>query len=293
MGIPTDQLESIFIPFQQLGSHHQKLEGTGLGLSISQRLVETMGGQLQVESLIGKGSLFWFEMPLPKVENYKEAPSIASPMVVGFQSTEEKKNFTLLVVDDLKPNRAFLVNLLSELGFCVLEANHGQEALALAEQRLPEVILTDLIMPVMDGFELARHIRQSARLKASVIIANSASVFEHHQRQSIEAGCNEFLAKPIRMEELLLVLQKYLPIEWVYKPTVPVEIGNSTMVGPSPAQAQELLDWVRRGNVKRILEKVTQLEHQDAKLFLFAQATKNLAKNFEMSKLRELVERYL
>ncbi len=294
MGIPADQLESIFIPFQQLGSHHQKLEGTGLGLSISQRLVETMGGQLQVESLTGKGSLFWFEMRLPKVEHYKGGTSIASPMVVGFQPTGEKKTFTLLVADDLKPNRAFLVNLLSELGFCVLEANHGQEALALAEQRLPEVILTDLFMPLMDGFELARQIRHSATLKDSVIIANSASVFEHHQRQSIEAGCNEFLAKPIRMEELLRILQKYLPIEWVYKkPAVSIEMGTSAMVGPSTVQAQELLDLIRRGNVKRILEKVTQLEHQDAKLSLFAKETKDLAKNFEMSKLRELVERYL
>lgn len=297
-GIAANHLESIFYPFQQIGTHSQQLEGTGLGLSISQRLVTALGGQLQVTSLLGQGSLFWFKIPLPEVQGFRDTYPTQSPIIIGFTTSGEQKKFTILVVDDMKQNRLFLVNLLSELGFEVMEANEGQEALAVAEQYLPDLILTDLIMPGMNGFELATAIRQSPRLRDKVVIANSASVFEHHQRQSLEAGCNEFIDKPIRAEVLLASLQKYLPIEWVYRDASGTadklsNVVKSKMVGPSPTQAAILLDMIKRGNIKKIVENVTQLGQQEVQLSAFVVAVKTLAKNFEMSKLKDLVEPFI
>ncbi len=300
IGISTDHLHRLFTPFQQVGTHSQRLEGTGLGLSISKQLVETMGGQLQVESLLGHGSVFWFEISLPEAPDFIDANPINYPLIVGFRSQDpQRPKFTVLVVDDKAPNRLFLANLLKELGFSVLEANDGKEALELTYNCLPDIILTDLFMPVMDGFELAKAIRQSPLLSHLIVIANSASVFEHHQHQSLAAGCQEFLAKPIRTEQLLEVLHKYLPLEWICQTPTDATSNSSitsnttTMVAPSPAQAAILLDLIKRGNVKRIIEQISQFQQQNGQLTRFAEVVKTLAKNFEMMKLRELVESYL
>ena len=308
MGIPVEQLEAIFLPFQQIGDQSQQMEGTGLGLPISKQLVEMMGGQLQIESFVGTGSIFWFEIPLQEVQGAMNIKRTQQATIIGYKEVDREhlnqkrevfftpKNspFTLLVVDDQWQNRAFLVNLLKDLGFHLLEANNGKEALNLALEYYPDMIITDLVMPVMNGFELTQKIRETAQLKNIVVIADSANVFEHHQHKSLEVGCNEFIAKPIRTEILLDLLQKYLPLEWVYeKPkTSSLLVQEETQipyVAPSSEQALVLFKLIMSGNIKKIIENVEQLELQDAKFSAFAQKVKKLAKGFEMSKLKKLV----
>jgi PAS domain S-box-containing protein len=309
MGVPTDQLEAIFLPFRQIGDLSPQMEGTGLGLSIARQLVEMMGGQLQVESLVGTGSIFWFEISLPEVQGAMNIKRTRQATIIGYKRVDQhlinheaflipkKLLLTLLIVDDKWQNRAFLVNLLTDLGFLLLEANNGKEALDLAIEHFPDIIITDLVMPVMDGFELARKIRQDAILKDIVIFADSANVFEQHQRMSLEAGCNEFIGKPIRTEILLDLLQKHLPLEWVYDR---IEIPDSfqfdpktPLIGPSSIQASALFKLIRTGNIKKIIENAEQLEQQESKLSPFAQRVKQLAKAFEMSKLKEIVKLYI
>ena len=309
MGIPADKLEAIFLPFQQIGDQSKQVEGTGLGLPISKQLVEMMGGPLQIESFVGIGSIFWFEIPLPEVQGAVNIKRTQQATIIGYKEVDREylnqkrevfftpKNspFTLLVVDDQWQNRAFLVNLLKDLGFHLLEANNGKEALNLALEHYPDMIITDLVMPIMDGFELTQKIRESAQLKDIIVIADSANVFEHHQHKCLKAGCNEFIAKPIRTEILLDLLQKYLPLEWVYeKPemlslSVHEEEAQIPYVAPSSEQALVLFKLIMTGNIKKIIENVEQLEQQDAKLSAFAQKVKKLAKNFEMSKLKKLI----
>ena len=239
--------------------------------------------------------------------------SSEKPTIIGYNNKkplEQSQNdqlpttndpLKILLVDDKWQNRIFLVELLTNLGFSVLEANNGKEALDLALENRPELILTDLVMPLMDGFELTRQIRQSAQLKNIVVIAASANVFENQQHQSQLAGCNEFIAKPINTKKLLDLLQKYLPLEWQYdnaekQSTLPNQKPAATtvpMTGPNFEQASILFKIIMSGNIKKIIENVTQLEQQDAKLAAFAKEVNRLAKRFEMSKLKKLINPYI
>ncbi|BAP55333.1 signal transduction histidine kinase [Thioploca ingrica] len=300
-GISAVDRETIFLPFRQLSQQNHLIEGTGLGLSISKHLVEMMDGQLYVESILGQGSLFWFEIKLPEVQAISKPPRSNSPTVIGYRRRIDKiqtdadtkdKPFTLLIVDDKWANRQVLVNLLTELGFQVLEADNGQEALELAHKNQPDLIITDLMMPTMDGFELTRQIRQTTSLQTTVVIAASASVFEHHRRQSIQAGCSEFIAKPINTQVVLDLLSHYLLLDWIYEeptPTIPVTTAITPAIKPSAAQMATLFKLVMTGKVQKIIEYTTQLEQQDPSLSPFAQEVRYLAKNFEMNKLRALV----
>ncbi|MDM8560127.1 PAS domain S-box protein [Candidatus Parabeggiatoa sp. HSG14] len=316
-GIPAEQLEKIFLPFQQIGDQSKQTEGSGLGLSISKQLVEKMGGQLQMESLLGTGSLFWFEIPLQEVQGFVDKNRTQQATIIGYKKIgnspliKNNKIFSMpnskfpdaplkiLVVDDRWQNRAFLVNLLKDLKFIILEANNGKEALDLTLKNFPDIIITDLVMPVMDGFEFTKSIRQSARLKDMVVIATSANVFDHQQKKGLDAGCNEFIAKPISTEKLLDLLQKYLPLEWIYdidtssKPSSQSEEIDQTAFFIEPEQAATLFKLVMGGNIKKIIQNVTQLKQQDAKLSPFANEVIKLAKNFEMSKLKKIIQPYI
>jgi PAS domain S-box-containing protein len=312
-GIPIEHLESVFLPFQQIGDQHQQQEGTGLGLAISRQLVNMMEGQLHVETLVGTGSLFWFDIPLPVIEGFTESQSLQLMDIIGYErkAPKEKGNenqnlstvpFQILLVDNKWQNRAFLMSLLTDLGFEVLEAIDGKEALTLAQQNLPDLIITDLRMPVMDGFELTRQIRQSTLLKTIPVIAASANVFEHQQQKSLAVGCDAFLAKPIQTKHLFVILQKYLPLKWIYdrdknSSSISSNQGETTIlmpiVGPSLEQATTLFKWIKRGNIKKIIENVAQFEEQDARLSPFANEVRKLASHFEMSKLKKFVKPYI
>lgn len=235
-GIPTEDMDKIFRPFQQASNHDINTEGTGLGLSITQKLVDMMNGELQVKSTLGEGSIF--EVVLPLANSAEVSQSKYEQQVVPFIKVShnvqqeidvsESKQHTMpigfaeaackvLVVDDKQENRAVVRHLLEPLGFEVLEAEDGQQGLEQACEHLPELILMDLIMPVMNGFECTRQIRQHSKLSDTVIIAASASVFEEDQQKSLAAGCNDFTAKPIQAALLLPQLQKHLNLTWLYE----------------------------------------------------------------------------
>jgi len=215
IGIAQKQLDVIFKDFQQVGDKNRQIQGTGLGLAISRRLVDIMGGQLQVTSELNQGSTFWFDLPLPFVHEV-DNPTISEEthLIIGIQGNHKPM---ILVVDDQVNNRQFLVRFLTSLGFYVVEANDGQAGLAKAIEVNPEVIITDLLMPNMNGFELIQELRQSTQLKDKVIIATSASVYETDRQESLAVGSDDFLPKPIKVELLLEQLQRYLKLEWIYR----------------------------------------------------------------------------
>ena len=213
IGIDPQNLTRIFQPFEQVDKYEVPEVGIGLGLSISKQLVELMGGELQVKSELGKGSTFWFDIVCPeiKVSSNVEADSVRE--IVGYKGDR----LTLLVVDDVKTSRLLLQDILESLGFKVIVANNGQQGLQLALERQPDLILTDLFMPIKTGFSLIAELRQNNTFARIPIIAVSASSFEEIERHSRASGCNDFLEKPISDRQLLILLGKHLNLEWIYK----------------------------------------------------------------------------
>jgi predicted ATPase/signal transduction histidine kinase/DNA-binding NarL/FixJ family response regulator/tRNA A-37 threonylcarbamoyl transferase component Bud32 len=267
IGIEPSKLGEIFLPFHQVGDGRRMVEGTGLGLAISENLVRMMGGELKVKSTSGKGSIFWLDLNLPEVLEWTEVDKTNLRNIVGFKGTKRK----VLVVDDKWENRSILVNLLEPLGFEILEAVDGQDALNKASEFEPDVIFMDFVMPVMDGFETTRRLRQETNLKDIVVIATSASVFDYNQQSSREAGCNDFLPKPMRVNEVLERLQFHLGLEWVYEEAVVNSQGsgasgkdqprtdneqltNTQLIAPPPEELAVLFDLAMRGHIRGILQ---------------------------------------
>ena len=236
LGIAPQDLHKIFEPFQQVGEHSHQAEGTGLGLPITKRFVEIMGGELHVASELGKGSVFWVELELPEVTEFHHQPLQTQPKVIGF----EGQSYCILVIDDKWENRSVMTNLLILFGFQVIEAANGQEGLEKISEICPDLIITDLVMPVLDGFEFIRCVRENLQFAAIPIIVASASVFEQDQASSVAAGCNDFMAKPFRVETLLELLAKHLKIQWIHEtslnPSVnPAKIPELPPSEPVPA----------------------------------------------------------
>ena len=297
IGMTPEHLTKIFLPFEQVGERRHKTEGTGLGLAISQKIVELMGGEIKVKSTLGKGSVFWFDLDLPELEQSTDASQTEQRNIIGFKGEKSK----ILVVDDKWSNRAVLVNLLSPLGFEIIEAVDGQDCLKKAAEFKPDCILMDLVMPVMDGFEATRQIRQLTELKGVVVIATSASVFDQNQRQSFQAGCNDFISKPVGYEILLERLRVHLKLEWIYEEKEEVKKikdenkhSLATAIVPPPSdEVNALLDLAMRGNIKAILERVALIEELDEKFVPFVTEVRKLAKGFHVKQIRELLKTYL
>ena len=203
IGIPPDQIETIFGAFEQThGQDTRKYGGTGLGLSISRRLCEMMGGEITVESTPGKGSTFTVHLPHVAIV-YDHVPAVTSetPELEAFDPA------TVLVVDDVANNRELLVKIFEKSAIRVLTARDGEEAVALFEQAHPDLVLMDLRMPRMDGYEATRRIKEIA--PKTPVIALTASVMRRdRQRDLLFDG---FLGKPIERSALLSLLGRFLP----------------------------------------------------------------------------------
>jgi len=292
IGIASDELSKIFMPFQQVGERNYKAQGTGLGLTISKQLVEVMGGKLNVKSTLGQGTTFWIDIDLPGVLE-AEMAFVDKREIIGVKGQPK-----ILVIDDQKENRSFLTHLLTQLGFEMAEASGGMEGVEKALLFQPDAILMDLMMPQMDGFETTRLIRQSTIRKEVGIIGMSASAFKEYQEKSLAAGCNDFIAKPIKADEIMEKLREHLNLEWEYEEKLPVKEDKQTskklpIVAPPKKMAKMFYNLAMQGNVADIIDKAAQLEKTNEKLKAFAKELQRLANEFKIRKIRELIKPYL
>jgi signal transduction histidine kinase/DNA-binding NarL/FixJ family response regulator len=289
VGILPDQLERIFQPFEQAGEADKRAEGAGLGLTISQQIVQQMGGQLQVESEVGRGSTFWFEVTLPVTEGAAKDEPKPVRDIVGYESTRR----VVLVVDDKLYNRLLLVDMLAPLGFELHTANDGQQAVDMALEMQPDAIIMDLVMPVKTGFEAVREIRQQPELQHAVIIAASASVLEADQEKSLVAGCDAFLPKPVKRERLLDLLAMHLELRWVYaEPESEAEESAGPMVPPPAEELAVLHDLARSGRIWDIRQRALRLAERDAAYRPFFEKLQALTKGFEIEQLLAFIEQF-
>ena len=294
-GIPIDRIQNIFQAFEQVGNRSSQSEGTGLGLTISQRIVELMGSKIQVQSEEGVGSEFWFDiLPLTSTTFVRPPPSEDTPNIIGYEGPRRQ----ILIIDDHWENRSVLVDLLTPLGFQVAEAGNGQAGLDSIEKLSPDLIITDLVMPVMDGYELLQQLRKNGALQHLKVLVSSASVAQIDREQSIAAGGDDFLAKPLQLDELLPLLGKHLQLTWKYARTnanhsLSLDDKSSSMtelVLPPETDLQILLELIQDGMVNKSIATAEQIGQKNILYQPFATRIIKLAKEFQIDRLEIFIQ---
>jgi PAS domain S-box-containing protein len=313
-GMRSEQLSKIFLPFEQVGDSWRKVEGIGLGLAITKNLVSLMEGQLFVESALGEGSIFRFDVDLPVVSSKidsqprksraKNGKFVTEPhdssmltrftrfAIVGFEGKSRK----ILVVDDNVTNRSVIINLLEPIGFEIIEASNGEEGIEIATQEKPDLIITNLLMPVMDGLEMTQRLRSLPQLQDICVIVSSASVFESDRQKSREAGCNDFIPKPIQSEELLEKIQNYLGVVWKTEPLELLTANNEAtkeIIAPPPSELATLLSCAKIGDIAGVEAEAIRFLQLSPEYVTFANKLLQLAQEFEEQEILKLVKQYI
>ena len=286
IGIPAEELNKIFQPFQQVLAAQQRVQGTGLGLAISQHLVELMGGSITVQSEPGQGSVFRFELNLPARAQKPKAAAESERKITGYKGETR----TILVIDDVDTDRVMLQDALEPLGFKTLAAADGLAGLRLAKQTQPDLILADVRMPRMNGYEMTRRLRElNNRLP---VIGISAGAYNNDRQKCIDAGCNEFISKPVDMIRLFELLKEHLSLEWIYRDVKAEEDpDNRDIVFPPAEKVKTLLELVEIGDIDGALEWLAQVENLDAQYRPFAAKIRYLAEQFRIDDIQQLFER--
>ena len=294
VGIAPKELEKIFSAFEQVGDTRRRSEGTGLGLAISRRLVEVMGGMLQVKSAIGEGSTFWFDVTLPVAAEVSQTEPAEERTVSGYRGSRR----SILIADDKPYNRQMLRHLLEPVGFDVREVSNGRELLDAAQEHTPDAIITDMLMPVMTGFEAVQELRKLPDVQEIPILAVSASAFDQDPRRNPLAGSNAFLLKPIRAHRLFDTLGMLLHLDWIYaaapsEPSTPADSSGAVEAFPPvpPEMLEDLRYLSKRGNMQGIRQKATTLKALDEQFSELADRLEQLAKTFAEEDIQELLDR--
>ena len=292
IGMSAQQRERLFQPFEQVGDARRRAAGTGLGLAISQQLVRLMGGTIRVDSAPGKGSTFSFELAVRAAAG---TPAVVPSLghIVGYQGERKR----LMIVDDVPQNRAMLVDLLQEIGFVVAVASNGLECLVLLDSFKPDLIVMDVMMPVIDGNETTRRIRRMPGWATIPIVAVTASVGSDDERQSREAGANAFLGKPVNLEILLDTIGRLLSLDWITEEPPPEPDTSETeaqagLVVPPAEEIDILWKLVRIGSMREVRERADHLQALDPAYGPFAARLRTLAQGYHSKNLAAFVARY-
>ena len=292
-GIDPARQAKIFDPFVQ-GTDERVRKGTGLGLSISKAHAELMGGTLEVESELGKGALFRLRLPAEIAEATDIITSVEDkPRVIGLAPTEKTRR--ILVADDNRENLLLLKSLLEEVGFLVLEAENGQEAVTAFKKEAPDLIWMDMRMPVMDGYEAVRQIRQCSGGDTVPIIAITASAFYEQHDEILAAGCDDMVIKPFQAHEIFEIMGRFLDIEYIYEPVSEAASARAHAGGLTAAMLADLPDeWLQELrettlalNREAALEVIARINDQAPEV---AAGLREIVDNYQMAELRDLLE---
>lgn len=293
IGIDADSFDKIFQPFEQTDNTKHVIEGTGLGLAISQKIVELMDSQIQVKSTLGVGSTFGFKVSYPLAEDWIRADLQQQGLgqLIGYEGKRRK----ILVVDDRWENRSVIVNLLEPLGFELLEAQDGQDGLTKAKSFLPDLIITDLLMPNLNGYGFIQQLRGMAEFQLLPVIASSAHLSGVERQTCTETGFNGFLAKPIKAPELIKQLQLLLKLDWHYEPkaeSVSTD-GQSVMVAPSSDMLVPLYEAAERGYIADVQAEVSRLQQLGSEYTVFVDKLLKLIDEFDDEGIVQLVKPHI
>ncbi len=292
-GIPTDHREEIFTPFHQLRQKGDVTEGTGLGLTISQQIARMMDSEIKVESKEGQGSVFWFDLHLPPTAGQPDPYQTEAGHIAGYHHPREP--LKILIIDDKLTNRLMLSHMLSSLGFEVAEAINGEDGLAKAIAFEPDLILIDLIMPILDGFEATRRIRQTPTIREAIIIAISASAAGPVRENSLAAGCDDYLPKPVNFDSLLAKIGLFLGVEWIYpeEPVPPLAADDQPFLIPPQDLLEQINALVLIGAIRDLQDFLKRMAHEQPELTPFATKINGMADAFQLNEIQALIQQYL
>jgi signal transduction histidine kinase/CheY-like chemotaxis protein len=289
-GIAAEELERLFQPFEQTRAGRDAGPGTGLGLAISRQVAHLMGGDITVSTKLGKGSVFCLDVPVEEGAPDSDEASSDAYCVQGLRPGQPECR--ILIVDDEDSNRVAQARLLASVGFVTREAKSGQAAIAECAAWEPQLILMDLRMPGMDGYQAMRHLRASG--STVPIIALSANAFEEDRQEALAAGASAFVSKPFRVAELLEKVGTAAGVEYVYAaqvqepprfaPNEPVRVSLAGLPEPLLQQMREATVNARFG---RLLSLIEELAHEAPET---ADHLRQLALGFQYDALLELLE---
>jgi PAS domain S-box-containing protein len=295
-GIAPEEINSIFEAFVQSRSGRQLQEGTGLGLAISREFVRIMGGDIGTESTLGEGTRFMFDVRVKEVEPMVRTRGTQSKERRAMRLAPGQPTFRILIAEDQPENQEMLTIIMETLGFEVKTANNGQEAIEIDSSWKPHLIWMDIDMPIMGGLIATNHIRETGR--DVIIIVVSASTLEHEQEMIIDAGCDDFVSKPFRTQELIDMLKTYLKVAFIYdndvvgeamtvSPTRPVE--GSILTSLPPELIEKLKSAAIDLDTKTVQTIAELVRHHDADL---SQILIEWMKKFRFDKILALIEEW-
>ncbi len=275
-GIAPDELDNIFDAFIQTERGRQSQEGTGLGLPISRQFVQLMGGELTVESRIGQGTTFKFNIQCEVVDSIQNPGDLKSQKlqnrVIGLQP--DQPLYRLLVVDDKVDNRKLLLRLLEPLGFEIRQAGNGQEGVEIWKQWQPDLIWMDIRMPVLDGYEATKRIKATPEGQSTVVIALTAGVFEEERATVLSSGCDDFIRKPFQEEEIFDQMAHHLGIRYIYEEKPPSDSAQTRKVDKKLLSAADLTvlppEWLT--DLRQAVKEIN-LEQAELKFMHFLRNT--------------------
>ncbi|KPA09793.1 multi-sensor hybrid histidine kinase [Candidatus Magnetomorum sp. HK-1] len=288
IGIPDDQKLKVFESFkQQDGQLMRKYGGTGLGLAISKRLIEIMNGHISLKSEVNKGSTF--KIVLEDVSISSVIPDIKIEENSFNLNSFKFEPAKILVVDDIDSNRKLLKESLTLYGLDVMEADNGQQAIMLVEKSMPDIILMDIRMPVIDGYEATKNIKENAKSKDIPIIALTASVAKEKEEKLKQSGFDAYLPKPIDIQKLFKILTRYIKYSLIEEKSI------SSSAQDKKTDTVHINDIVNLPQLIKILDSEIMPEMNKLKgvmeideIEIFAQKLSMIAKNHKF----ELLHKY-
>jgi CheY-like chemotaxis protein len=292
-GIAPEQLQDIFEPFVQAGHSKTDIKGTGLGLAISKSFVDLLGGEISVESTPGIGSLFRVDLPVSLAKEIDaDTDKAVSSEVIGLEPGQTA--WRVLVVEDNTENRKLLTEILKQVGFEVREAENGKEAVAQFEQWQPHLICMDMRMPVMDGFEATKKIRElPGGIEVKIVAVTASALLEDHE-PILTVGCDDIVCKPFQDHEIFDAMANHLGVKYIYS-NRHVEIGQDPGLELLPEVLSELppelLQELRRTTLVLDQEATLQvIERMKVHAPQTAESLQNMVEGLQMGRLGELLE---
>ena len=290
-GMGDDEINHLFQAFEQTRSGI-KSGGTGLGLALSQGFVKIMGGTISVISTLGKGSIFRFNIPVQEGSEENAAKKELKRRVQCLKPGQDE--IRILVVDDRETNRQLMLQLLAAVGFTANYAVNGKEAISMVSKWKPHLVLMDMAMPVMDGYEATRKIKASAHIKNIAIVAVTASAFEEDKKRILDAGADGYLSKPFKDAELFETIRRLTGAEYLYEETSTLKVPETaydtalmckTIAGLPPYIVNQMQAAVESADLDMLNDLALQLAAEQP---LLAKQIQEMAARYQYEALTEL-----